>query len=126
MAYCYPVWDPDTIRFEPQDDSIDDPVMTLRVITSDGVLLVMADVTQNGTTLIASGLHMHGEGLGPNTVGAGNLRILAQLILQEMDYDQLVIEGAVRTTGARPGHRPGRLRFTRKPASGSGGGSRSA
>jgi hypothetical protein len=30
------------------------------------------------------------------------------------DYDELIVEGAVRTSGANPGRRPGDLRFTRR------------
>jgi hypothetical protein len=45
--------------------------------------------------------------------GCWNLRILAQVLMERMVFDVLV-EGAIRTTEANPGHRPRVVRFTRR------------
>ncbi|WP_181820411.1 hypothetical protein [Paracoccus versutus] len=42
-----------------------------------------------------------------------NLGVIAGRLLEDIGYDFVIIHGAVRTTGARPGHRPRELRFSR-------------
>jgi hypothetical protein len=42
-----------------------------------------------------------------------DMRRVADLVMRELDYDSIIVEGAVRTTGARPGRRPRPLRFGR-------------
>src|SRR5688500_18121847 len=58
-------------------------------------------------------LHVHAP--GANAIGPGNLRSLAEVVMERLDFDALEIEGALRTTGASPGRRPRPLRFTRRP-----------
>jgi hypothetical protein len=106
-------WPPAAIAFEPIDDGTDDPVMTLRILVPGGAILAMAEVELAGRVLVARRLHIHGEGLTANEAGPANLRVLARRLLEELDLDELVIEGAHRTTGAGPGRRPRRLRLTR-------------
>jgi hypothetical protein len=79
----------------------------------------MAEPDQDGRVLLLRGLHMHAESAGANVVGAANLRVLADMIMERMDYDELIVEGAIRTSGANPGHRPRQLRFTRRSVSAS-------
>jgi hypothetical protein len=105
-------WAASDIRFEILDDLSDDPVVAVTVVTPEGELRMMAEVEQDGTTLKLLGLHV--QGLKPNTVGPGNLRVIAEAVMERMGYDGLEIEGAVRTTGINPGHRPARLRFKRR------------
>lgn len=59
----------------------------------------------------------HVAGLTPGRLGAAGLRRLMQKVIESLDVDQIIVAGAVRTTGARPGHRPRPFRFTRKAAS---------
>jgi hypothetical protein len=54
-------------------------------------------------TLILRGLHL--EGKGPAQFGPGNLRKLADAVMEELGCDEIVMEGATRTTGANPGNR---------------------
>jgi hypothetical protein len=58
---------------------------------------------------------LHVQGPGANAIGPGNLRSLAEVVMERLDFDALEIEGALRTTGASPGRRPRPLRFTRRP-----------
>src|SRR3984885_4365666 len=89
-----------------------DPVVTVLVLTPDGKLKFMADPEQQGTTLILHGTHVQ-DGHA-NAIGAGKLMALAQALMERMDYDAPVVEGAVRTTGANPGRRQAPMRFTRR------------
>ncbi|WP_156917623.1 hypothetical protein [Salinarimonas rosea] len=89
-------------------------VVSVRVTTPLGVLLAMAEAAEEdeGRTLRLVGFHVQPETLGPNALGPANLRSLVQALRERMGYDTVVIEGAVRTTGAGPGRRPRALRFT--------------
>jgi hypothetical protein len=108
------VWRPGDLSFVLIDDATDHPVATARITTPSGVLYAMAEPIAAGRVLILRGVHMHGEGAGANAIGHANLKVLARTVMERMDFDELVVEGAVRTTGANPGHRPGPLRFRRR------------
>ena len=47
----------------------------------------------------------------PNTFGRNGLKQIAKVAMERMGYDEIIIEGATRTTGANPGHRPRPIRF---------------
>jgi hypothetical protein len=55
----------------------------------------------------------HIDGPGANQIGLAGLRALARIAMEELDVDEIVIEGAKRTTGAAPGRVPSPLRFRR-------------
>ncbi len=112
MAPHKSLWDVADISFEIVDDMSDDPVVTLRIATPVGSLTFMAEPVMQGTTLHLT--RTHAQAAAPNTIGAGNLLVIAQAVMEGMDLDGLVVEGALRTTGANPGHRPRALRFTRR------------
>jgi len=103
-----------TIRLS-EDDS-DGNIFTFDFDTTAGSLKVMAEVRVAGRRAYASGLHIQGNDRGKNAFGWVHLRALAQAALDWLgdNYDELTIEGAVRTSGANPGRRPGDLRFTRR------------
>lgn len=97
-------------------DITDHPVVTLEVEISEGVLWVMAKVKVDpeNKTVLAQGLHVHGEGFEPNGLGYPRLRQIVQHMLKELEYDGCIIEGVIRTTGASPGRQPKQLRFKRR------------
>ena len=104
------MWDATQITFDLVDDMTTDPVVTVAITTPVGVLKLMAEPERVGRTLILHGLHM--QDLVPNAIGVANLMVLADMAMERIDVDGLVIEGAIRTTGANPGRRPRVLRFT--------------
>jgi hypothetical protein len=89
-------------------------IITVRIGTPLGFVLLLGevDLSADGRVLIARGVHMQSDA-GSNGTGIVNLRTLARFVLAKVDCDEARIEGAVRTTGARPGHTPRRLRFVR-------------
>lgn len=101
----------------------DDPVITLIVDTPAGRMPFVAELVVTGQTLLLKGVHV--QDLQPNVVGPANLRVIARALMERMEFDEIVVEGAVRTTGANPGRRPSVLRFTRTlrpaPAGGQSG-----
>jgi hypothetical protein len=106
-------WRKSDVSFRLVDAESSGVVVTIEVVVPGGSLLVMGEPRDEDRALVVSGVHMSSKGLAPNEVGVANLRVIAQMILEALDYDELIVEGAVRTTGAGPGHRPRPLRFAR-------------
>jgi hypothetical protein len=97
----------------------DENIVVARIATTVGTILVMAEVELTGRSLILSGVHIQGEDVKANEVGVPGLRRIIHEAMEELGIDEIVIIGAVRSTGANPGRAPRPLRFTRKvPASG--------
>ena len=69
-----------------------------------GTISVFANMERRGTTLYLRKLHI--DGAGPGTVGISALRSVARDIGRGQGVKTVVIQGGVRTTGARPGRRP--------------------
>jgi hypothetical protein len=113
MAYRNIHWSRDDVKFDlvPEDSS--ESVVTIKVTVPDGILTFMGEPVQIGRTLVVRGTHVESRGIGPNGVGNYNLRLIAEVVMEEMDYDEIRVEGEVRTTGANPGRRPSVIRYAR-------------
>lgn len=105
------VWRAEDLTFDLDDDASDGQIVTVRIETPEGTLTVMAEVVVNGRSLLSRGVHVGGPVARTGSIGARNLRVAVAAFLEWMDFDELVLEGAVRTTGANPGRRPRVLRF---------------
>ena len=96
------------------DDQTVGRIVTVRIDTPAGLLMIMGEVEVVGRRLIARECHIHAERGGLHAFGWTRLRQVAQLVLELLEtYDELVVEGGIRTSGANPGRRPRPLRFTR-------------
>ena len=105
------------IAFSITQDSEGD-VVIVEVRLPGGHIEVMAEVTFDDAARVitARGLHVQGGqggAIGPNDLGPRRLIGIARAALERMDYDAIIIEGGVRTTGARPGRRPRPIRIER-------------
>lgn len=112
MAHRVRMWAVEDISFEMVNDMTDDPVVTLMVSTPKGGLAFTAEPVMRGNILVLQGTHV--QGAHPGAIGTANLMMIAQAVMEGMDLDGLVVEGALRTTGANPGRRPRDFRFTRR------------
>ena len=112
MAHNSVPWDIEKISFEVVAEMTDHPVVTVTVNTPAGVLMFVAEPVEVDGWLILRGTHV--QGVGPNVVGMENLMLIAQAVIERMECDGLVVEGALRTTGANPGRRPRDIRFARR------------
>jgi hypothetical protein len=105
-------WSPDAISFDIIADVTSHPVVTVAVTTPIGRLVFMGEPVIAGGRMVVRAVHV--QGAAPRSVGWPRLRMIAAAVLEGMGLDELVVEGAVRTTGACPGRRPRPLRFTRR------------
>ena len=109
------MWRLSDIRFEMIDDLSEGSLVTLEISTPIGTMLVMGSAMVAGRVITADGVHIHGVDVASGAFGPGALRVIADALLERMNCDELVVQGAVRTSGARPGARPRPLRFARRP-----------
>lgn len=105
-------WTSGDITFELLDDHTSDPVATINIGTPAGSIQLMGEPEEVGRTLVLHKAHIQSD-MGANALGVKRLRTIAQVFMERFDYDALEVEGEIRTTGARPGRRPGRHRFAR-------------
>jgi hypothetical protein len=116
------MWTSGDIKFDDIDyDATDHPVVTIRMTTPSGLIEVMAEVAADGRALRLARLHVQ-SAAEPNEIGYPNWRLVATMVMESMGYDEIIVEGAVRTTGASPGRRPRPIRFTRRIRAASGTG----
>jgi hypothetical protein len=110
-------WTPQSLTWLgiADDGTSEGDILTALVGTPAGVLVVMGEVEFIGRVVNLRNAHIHIEGAGANKIGLVNLRTVAAFVLERIECDEARVEGAVRTTGANPGHRPRVMRFTRKP-----------
>ena len=104
-------WCDSEISFEIIDDLTDDPVVAVWVRCPAGVLAFMGEPEMLGNVMVVRQTHVQ-DSLR-NVVGPATLRLLARVVMERMQLDELIIEGAVRTTGANPGRHPRPIRFRR-------------
>ena len=113
MPLAHKTWTRADISFVLVDEITEHPVVTIEVVTPDGLILIMGEPREDGRTLVVERAHVSSRGIDRNDIGVRNLRLIATVIMSEMDYDDIRIEGEVRTTGANPGRRPRPFRFAR-------------
>jgi hypothetical protein len=97
------------------DDGTEGSVATARITTPAGMLLRMFERPEiQDHCLILRECHMHGEDVGSKQFGHEKIYWLARAVMELLDVEQIEIEGAIRTWGRNPGHRPRPVRFARK------------
>jgi hypothetical protein len=118
MAYIVPNrWKLDEIHIDLDEEACEGPIATIRVEARGTVLIVMGEIVEDGERLVVTRAHVSSIGVRPNDIGLSNLRQVARMVMEQGGYDEIVVEGAFRTTGAQPGRRPRPLRFTRDSVS---------
>ena len=106
------MWATQDISFDLDDEMTDRPVVTVLVTTPAGSMTVLAEIDRRGQTWLLKGTHVQGR--GSNSIGAANLMVMAHALMEGLGLHGLDIEGALRTTGANPDHRPRLFRFSRR------------
>jgi len=87
MAYKNVHWSRDDVKFDLVPDDTSESVVTIKVTVPDGILIFMGEPVEIGRALVVRGMHVESRGIGPNCVGSYNLRLIAEVVMEEMDYD---------------------------------------
>jgi hypothetical protein len=103
------MWDGNEITVELVE--IDGAAMLVLITTPVGKVEVLANVTLAGRTLYVREAHI--QGLNAGALGRAGLNAIGRKVLEEIDADEIVIEGSTRTTGKNPGRRPRPIRYPR-------------
>ena len=98
-----------SIRFAFEWDDSEGDVVIASIWIPDGLVEVIAEGELCGKSIILKEFHV--QGLGANQLGASQLRAIGRHKLETLDYDQFIIEGGRRTTGASKGRRPKQIRI---------------
>src|SRR5690348_9421356 len=106
------MWTRDDISILLVDDLTDHPIVTAMITTPGGEVHVMAEAEGVGRCLILRNFHIHGENVRPREFGYARLRGLVSAVIDTLENDdEIIVEGAARTSGAGKGHRPRPIRF---------------
>ncbi|MER9093288.1 hypothetical protein NKI34_19740 [Mesorhizobium sp. M0700] len=92
-------------------DISEDPCLLFDVVTPDGLLQLLGNMEMGSNHLVVRDLHIGGD--AEVQWGWSKLRKLGRVIAEKLNVDYIEIHGAVRTTGANPGRRPGVVRLLR-------------
>lgn len=106
------MWHAEEVRFDILYDDSEGAVITVTIHGPGADIDLMGEVREEGTMLVVERAHVRVRG-GVKVLTAGTMAAVAARVMQETGYDEILVEGAVRTTGARAGYRPRAFRFTR-------------
>jgi hypothetical protein len=117
---CQPVaynmvrrWTQQEIAVSFLDEMCEGSVVAIQADIDGVTIKILGEVVDGTDPMVVMGVHVSSSGVAANEIGMANLYTLAQRVMEVGDYDEIVVEGAVRTTGANPGHKPRPFRFTR-------------
>ena len=102
---------PEDIELVVDEADSEGACLLFEVRTPDGVLEGLGVVEVLTDRLVVRDLHIGGN--AEIRWGWSKLRTIGRLIAGKLDVDHIEIHGAVRTTGANPGRRPGVVRLSR-------------
>ena len=84
-------------------------LVIIDVATPVGRARLLGDVRLSGKVLEVDAAHI--EGLTPGAVGRAGINAVLRKLMVEADVEQIVIQGATRTTGKGKGRLPRPIRF---------------
>lgn len=109
------MWTKNDIEINIQTEMSDDSIVTATIETPLGTVHIMGALSEVGRVLHVDGFNIHG--LERGKLGNRGLYDLDQVVMDTLeDFDEIVVTGTARTTGANPGHYPRPFRFRRKTA----------
>ncbi len=104
------MWASDQLAVEI--DIVDGREVILIVRTPVGPVSLIGTVTLTADVLNLDGVHVGGP--GPGRVGRDGINAIARKIMEELDVQEILAQGGIRTTGRRTGKVPRPFRFVRR------------
>jgi stage V sporulation protein SpoVS len=101
----------DEIEYVLLDDGSEGQIATVEILLPDAKITIMGELADVDGGLVSERTHVQVVPAGAVVLTRKAMGVIAERIMEDTGYDFIVIRGAVRTTGARPGHSPRDLRF---------------
>jgi hypothetical protein len=101
----------DDIDYRLLDDQSEDQVATIEIDVPGATIIIMGEPEDVDGGLVVRRVHIALSPDDAQVLTRKTMRVIAQRILEDANYDFIVLEGAARTSGARPGHFPRHFRF---------------
>lgn len=103
------MWLTGDIIFDLDAAATEHPLVTITCRTPLGDIRILGEVVSSGRLVLVADAHI--EGAAANRLGVAGLIALARAFLETIDADELIVQGAVRTTGRGAGRRPRSFRY---------------
>lgn len=101
----------DEIAYYLLDDGTDDQVATIEIVVPGAIITIMGETEDEGSGLVVNRAHISVEPPDAVILTRRTMAIIAERIRGDTGYEYILVRGARRTTGARPGRFPRELRF---------------
>jgi hypothetical protein len=101
------MWNASAIVVEISE--VEGNLVIAEIMTAIGRIQIAGEVAIEGRTLYLRRVHV--QGLYRGALGRTGLNAIGRKLLEEIDVDQIVIEGSTRTTGKNPARPPRPFRF---------------
>jgi hypothetical protein len=93
------------------DDGSEGVVVTVVIDVPGATVMIMGELEYPDGGIVVERAHISISPPDVRVLTRKTMGAIAARILEDTCYDYIVIRGAARTTGARPGHTPRELRF---------------
>ena len=95
-------------------DGSEGEVSTLLITIHGVTIMVMGETEDVGEGLLVERAHIQIDPPSARILTRRTMSVIADRILEDTGYAEIIVRGAARTTGARRGHTPREFRFTRR------------
>jgi hypothetical protein len=99
------------IDYRLMDDLSEHDVATIEISVPGATITVMGETKDQNGGLIVERAHVSVVPPNARVLTRKSMGVIADRIMKDLGYDHIIIQGAARTTGTRPGHTPRDLRF---------------
>lgn len=106
--------DKDDVDYQLMSDDSEGEVSTLLITIQGVTIMIMGETEDVGKGLLVKGAHIQTDPPTTRLMTRATMSVIAERILEDTGYAEIIVRGAARTTGARKGHTPREFRFVRR------------
>jgi hypothetical protein len=102
------------LDYQLLSDASEGEVSTLLISILDVTITIMGETEDVEDGLLVKQAHIQIDPPTSRVLTRRTMAMIAERILKDTGYAEIIVRGAARTTGARKGHSPRELRFARR------------
>jgi hypothetical protein len=99
------------IDYRLLDDGSEGEVATIVIEVPGATIMVMGELEDVDGGLVVDRTHISISPPDARVLTRKTMGVIAERVLEDTGYGYIIVRGAARTTGARPGHTPRDFRF---------------